>query len=84
MSIKIYAMSDDNCWYASETAEGAVQCYRDDYLLDDELTAQAIASWEYDLLTYHDDDGQRTFREELLARISRNESFPQFFASTDY
>lgn len=35
-------------------------------------------------LTYHDDSGSRSFKEELDRRIKEGQKFPQFFATSEY
>ena len=83
--MKIFSMNDCE-WMAAETLEEAKVAYleqtgEDEDLLDD---PGEIAESQYDKLMFRDDDGSRTFRQQLDLMIARGEKFPTFFASTEY
>ena len=96
--MKIFQMNE-NDWVAAESLHSAIQGLAEvfgntveeikDEFLDD---PRVLSEQEMDKLMFvenmeEEEDPakwiQRTFREELQLRISRNEEFPQLFASME-
>lgn len=91
--MKVFAMNEYD-WMAGESLESATEMYLKEYAdglpadeaLDNphELTEELL-----DRFRFHDADADgpesyRTFRQELDRRVAAGETFPCFFASTEY
>lgn len=91
MSIKIFAMNDCD-WMAAETSEDAVREYKENFSggdFDDSGPVE-LSDAEMDRLVFREDeeDGSTvediSFREKLNRMIAAGETFPCFFASTEF
>lgn len=86
--MRIFSMNDCD-WMAAQTLEEAKAAYlkdsyggKDEHAFDDPAE---ITEKQYDGLMFRDDDGEnRTFRQQLERMIERGDTFPAFFASTEY
>jgi hypothetical protein len=85
--MKVFAMNDFD-WWAAETLEEAKLGYlkergmeEADGPFDDphELDEEAMNHFQF-----NEDDGKRSFREQLERMVSSGQKFPAFFASTEY
>jgi hypothetical protein len=96
-AIKVFQVNDCD-WVAAETLEDALAFYAKEFFAGDleeafpdgeseAAEAAEVTDAGMDRLKFHDDDDRsitRTFREELQRRIDAGDTFPQFFASTEY
>lgn len=94
-NVKVFAM-DDCTWWAAESVEAA----KADYLKETGMTdkeafgggeyPQELSELELVAAIFHesefnsDDQDEWTFSDELYSRIKAGQTFPQFFASTEY
>ena len=90
---KIFVFQMNDCdWMAAATPESAIAGYEeykspdDDFVKEPptELSDETMARLKFTGEPGEPDAGTRTFREELDRRIAAGETFPQFFASTEY
>lgn len=88
MAIKLFQVNDCE-WYAAETIKQAVECAEQIYdcTVEDprEVTEEEMDRLHF--LKMEDDDNpgeQITFRQRLQEMIDAGESFPEFFATSEY
>ena len=91
--MKVFAMNEYD-WMAGESLESATEMYLKEYA--DGLPADEALDNPHELIDglldrfrFHDADADgpesyRTFRQELDRRVAAGETFPCFFASTEY
>jgi len=83
--LKVYEVSEQD-WWLAESPEKARQEYIE-LVGDDEYCEEVrqLTDWELGILEYHDDDGVRSFREELDRRRGvEREWVSGMFASTEW
>lgn len=89
MRIKVFKMNHCD-WMAAESLKQAKVAYLQDFSGDlpgDEAldNPRVLTHAEMLRLQFHDEDGtERSFGAQLDLMIARGESFPNFFASTEY
>jgi hypothetical protein len=90
--VKVFRMNDCD-WVAAPTLEEAKDWYQQTFRpTDDEADLfdgpSEVDDTHMNGMLFRDEDGPetltRTFREQLNLMIERGESFPAFFASTEY
>lgn len=84
--IMIFAMNDCD-WVAARTVDEAISFYLS-LNGENELGAKELSGTELDEHSYFlEHEGKRThttFRDQLRKMVAAGESFPAFFASTEY
>jgi hypothetical protein len=95
--IKIFKMTDCDWWAGLDLESCIADTVREYGLPRDEAVdpnAHELTDEELDRFKFIDGDdpinadgtpgGSRTFREQLALQVNRGDTFPQFFASTEY
>ena len=85
--IKIYQLETGiTDWVAANSVDEAKQVLVDlvDISVGDIESCEAITDTRMQELTYVDENIKHSFKEELERRVANGETFPQFFATSDY
>lgn len=91
MKINIYRMNDTD-WVAAQDPVDAIRCLKETFQVSwDDLFGEYLEECtkltpdELMSHTFHRENNTTcTFNAELRAKINAGESFPQFFASTEF
>lgn len=84
-NIKVFQLNDYE-WWAGESLELIVMCYRENVCSDEHSIEDGseVSEDEMNQLIFNDEDGiKRTFREELDKMITEGQEFPCIFACTE-